>query len=88
LNVDTNDFRNINAKLAYQTAHVYFWVEDGIKTNLSDIKRLCDAFENQIYPRNRAIFGAEYSPGVDNDVHLTILYADQLGGAAGYFLVS
>jgi len=85
LNVDENNYRSIDAELAYQTPHVYFWVEDGINYISSDVKDLVDVFENQIYQRNREIFGKEWSPGIDNDVHLTILYAQELGGAAGYF---
>ena len=85
LNVDENNYRSIDAKLTYQTPRVYFWVEEGINYIASDVKNLVDAFENQIYQRNREIFGKEWSPGIDNDVHLTILYAQKLGGAAGYF---
>ncbi len=85
LNVDENNYRNIDAELAYQTPHVYFWVEEGVNYSLSDVKNLVDVFENQIYQRNREIFGKEWSPGVDNDVHLTILYTQELGSAAGYF---
>jgi hypothetical protein len=85
LNVDDNNYRSIDAELAYQTPHVYFWVEEGIDYIFDDAKNLVDAFENQIYQRNREMFGKEWSPGIDNDVHLTILYAQKLGGAAGYF---
>jgi len=85
LNVDDNNYRGIDAELAYQTPHVYFWIEEGIDYIFADVKNLVDAFENQIYQRNREIFGKEWSPGIDNDVHLTILYAQKLGGAAGYF---
>jgi hypothetical protein len=85
LNVDENNYRSIDAELAYQTPHVYFWVEEGVNYLPSDVNNLVDVFENQIYQRNREIFGKEWSPGIDNDVHLTILYAQKLGGAAGYF---
>lgn len=85
LNVDENNYKRIDAELTYQTPHVYFWVEEGINYISSDVKDLVDAFENQIYQRNREMFGKEWSPGIDNDVHLTILYAQELGGAAGYF---
>jgi hypothetical protein len=85
LNVNTNAYRQITAALAYQTPHLLFWVENGVDYEPEDVMRLADAFENQIYARNRALFGSEFSPGVDNDLRLTILYADQLGGAAGYF---
>ena len=85
LNVDENFYRDIEAELAYQTPHVYFWIEEGVDFNMSDLKSLVDNFEENIYPKNHGIFGSEWSPGVDNDVHLTILYAHNLGGAAGYF---
>ena len=85
LNVNTNAYRQIAATLAYQTPHLLFWVENGVDYKQEDVMRLADAFENQIYARNRTLFGSEFSPGVDNDLRLTILYADQLGGAAGYF---
>ena len=85
LNVDDNNYRNINAKLVFQTPHVYFWIEDGINYTATEVENLVNTFENQIYKRNRDLFGEEWSPGVDNDVHLTILYANNLGSAAGYF---
>lgn len=85
LNVNSNSYRMADAVLAYQTDHVHFWIENGVKYEPGDVKRLTDTFEEQIYPRNQALFGAEYTPGVDNDPHLTVLYAADLGSAAGYF---
>ena len=76
----------IDATLAYVTEHAYFWIEDGIHYREKDLIRLADTFENQIYPTNRAIFGTEWSPGVDGDPHLYIVYARGLGESiAGYF---
>jgi len=85
LNVDSNRYRLASAALVYQTPHLYFWVEEGMQYAEEDVKQLADTFENKIYPRNQYLFGTEFSPGIDNDLHLTILYAEQLGGAAGYF---
>jgi hypothetical protein len=85
-NSDTNQNTQTDASLAYVTDHVYFWVEDGVRYNKRDLQALVDAFETQIYPRNREFFGSEWSPGVDADPHLYILYAKGLGGSvAGYF---
>ena len=43
-------------------------------------------FEEKTYPTNREFFGSEWTPGVDADPHLFILYAGGLGGSvAGYF---
>jgi len=85
LNVDDNNYRSIEAKLVYQTPHVYFWIEEGVNYTYPEVENLVNMFENQIYQRNRDVFGKEWSPGIDNDVHLTILYAHKLGSAAGYF---
>jgi immune inhibitor A len=86
LNGDTNTYSQINVTLQYITPHVYFWVEDGINFNFKQAKKLIDTFENKIYPTDRAFFGSEWTPGVDNDPHLYIIYAKHLGGnAAGYY---
>jgi len=85
LDVDSNDYRQITAVLAYQTAHLYFWVEEGVEYDPDDVAQLAEVFEEQIYPTDRLYFGSEWTPGVDNDPHLVIIYAHKLGGAAGYF---
>lgn len=85
-NSATNEYFQVNAALAYQTDHVYFWIEDGTDYRERDLKALVDTFENEIYPTNREFFGSEWTPGVDADPHLYILYTSNLGGAvAGYF---
>ncbi len=85
-NVDTNENSQINVTLQYVTEHVYFWIEDGIPFDADDLAELVETFEAEIYPTNREFFGSEWSPGVDGDPHLYIIYADDLGfGLAGYF---
>jgi hypothetical protein len=86
LNGDTNTYSQINVTLQYVTPHAYFWVEDGVNYKYNEAKKLIDTFENKIYPTDRAFFGSEWTPGVDNDPHLYIIYAKHLGGsAAGYY---
>jgi immune inhibitor A len=76
----------VTAVLRYITDHVYFWIEQGERINQKDMKALIDTFENNIYPTNREFFGSEWTPGVDADPHLFILYARGLGGSvAAYF---
>lgn len=83
---DTNENFEVDAELGYTTDHVYFWVEDGITYSERYLKELVDTFESEIYPTDREFFGSEWTPGVDNDPHLFILYARGLGGSvAGYF---
>lgn len=85
-NVDTLDYRQISATLHYVTPHAYFWVEDGVSVNDSEVRALTDAFESQMYPSNREFFGSEWTPGIDGDEHIYILYARGLGlSVAGYF---
>jgi len=85
-NVESNENFQVNATLQYVTPHVYFWVEDGVKYNEGELKSLADAFEEKIYPTNREFFGSEWSPGIDGDEHIYILYARGIGfSIAGYF---
>ncbi len=64
----------VDAKLIYITPHVYFWVNSEIPIDQNRVQALCDTFESKIYPTDRAIFGSEWTPGVDNDPHIFILY--------------
>lgn len=73
------------ATLVYETEKIYFWAENGLVLDKRDLKVLVDTFANEIYPLNQEFFGAEWIPGVDNDPHLYILYAGDLGSSlAGY----
>lgn len=74
------------AILEYQNDVVSFWVEDGVTFDMDDLVALADTFAEDIYPLNRAFFGSEWTPGIDNDPHVYILYATNVGfGTAGYF---
>ncbi len=85
-NVETNENFQVDATLQYVTPHVYFWVEDGVRYDQDEMKSLVDAFEEKMYPTNREFFGSEWSPGIDGDEHIYILYARGLGfSIAGYF---
>ena len=84
--LDTNENNETSATLRYITPHVYFWVQDGLDIKESEMKALVDAFENEMYPTNREFFGSEWSPGIDGDEHIYILYSRGLGfSVAGYF---
>ena len=85
LDIDSNQYFQTEAILEYITPHLYFWVEKEIEFNKDDLINMAEVFEQKIYPTNREIFGSEWSPGVDSDVHLTILFARDLGGVGGYF---
>lgn len=84
--VGTNENTEVQATLRYVTPHVYFWVQDGVSYDDGEMKTLVDAFENKIYPTDREFFGSEWTPGIDGDEHIYILYSRGLGSSiAGYF---
>ncbi|MGD0807167.1 MAG: hypothetical protein ABSA10_06835 [Anaerolineales bacterium] len=85
-NEDTNKTSSITAVMRYATPHVYFWVDQSAIANDGDIRALVDKFEKSIYLTDREFFGTEWTPGVDGDPHLYILYANGLGNSvAGYY---
>jgi hypothetical protein len=85
-NVDTNENFRVEARLAYATDHVYFWIDRDVSVDSDEVGDLVENFEEESYPTTRAFFGSEWSPGVDGDPHLYILYAQGLGfSVAGYY---
>ncbi|MEZ0395057.1 MAG: choice-of-anchor J domain-containing protein [Anaerolineales bacterium] len=88
-NNDTDATFQVQATLRYITPHAYFWAEDGVNVNEDAMRRLMDTFEAQIYPTNREFFGSEWTPGVDGDPHIYILYVNNIGfSVAGYYSTS
>ncbi len=85
-NVDTNDNFRVTTTLRYLGDHVYIWIENGVTYDPADLTELGDTFDDEIYPTNREFFGSEWSPGVDGDPRIYIVYAGGLGQSlAGYF---
>ena len=83
---DTNENIQVNVTLRAISDHVYFWIEDKVSFNQNDLNKMMDAFENEIYPTTREFFGSEWTPGVDGDPHIYIVYATGLGNSiAGYY---
>jgi len=86
LNGDTVEHNQVTATLLYITPHTYFWAQNGVDVDQNDMKNLMDTFESQIYPKDREFFGSEWTPGIDGDQHIYVVYADGLGeSTAGYF---
>lgn len=84
-NNDTNQPYQLVAKLGCERDHLYFWVGEDVRYKENELQALCDAFELKIYPTNREFFGSEWSPGVDNDPHVYVLFAKGMGSVGGYF---
>ena len=85
---DTNTYFQVHATLRYITPHSYFWIDDSVQYNQNNVKNLMDAFENKIYPTDRAFFGSEWTPGVDDDPHIYVLYTSGLGATVGGYYSS
>jgi immune inhibitor A len=83
MNSDTIENFQIDATLRYVTPHSYFWVENGVNADNDQIASLMTTFEDKIYPTDRRFFGSEWTPGVDNDPHIHIVYARNLGASTG-----
>jgi hypothetical protein len=83
---DVQEDRNyeITATLVLALEHVLVYVEDGVELDQAALERSARQFNDEIYPRNRELFGSEWSPGVDGDPRITILNA-RIRGAGGYF---
>jgi immune inhibitor A len=85
-NSDDDTNFEVDAQLAYASDHVYFWVEEGVNYQKRDVENLVRVFEERSYPNNREFFGSEWTPGVDGDIHLYVLFAGNLGNnIAGYY---
>ena len=74
----------IEATLRYATPHAYYWVEEGLSLDQEGIEASAHMFEEHIYPTTRRYFGSEWTPGVDNDVHIHVLNAN-LPSVGGYY---
>ena len=71
-------------ELRLVTPHAYWYFPEGQEVSQSGLEAAAAVFEVEIYPRITSVFGREWTPGVDNDPHLSIVNAP-LRGAAGYF---
>ena len=79
-------------ELASQKAYFYVdqqWYKDlNAEDKLSvdkNLKVLGNEFDQKIYPTLTKTYGTEWTPGIDNDAHVTILFQQMKGRAAGYF---
>ncbi|MBN1304880.1 MAG: immune inhibitor A [Anaerolineales bacterium] len=88
VNADTNEHFSVDATLQYATPHLYFWIQDGVQFRGEDVKKLSETFETEIYPTNRDFFGSEWTPGVDGDPHIYVLFARNLGNYVGGYYSS
>jgi len=76
----------VEAELVHVTEHTYTWLVEGVEADREALVAAAERFEAEIYPVVQGHFGSEWSPGIDDDVHISILhYADGGDDASGYF---
>lgn len=68
------DAGEVRARLVAQTAHTYFWIEEGLAVDESAVTAAAHKLETEYYPRLTGLFGAEWRPGVDGDPHFSVLH--------------
>jgi hypothetical protein len=85
VNSSQTGYHQIQATLIYETPHVYMYLQNGANADTSALRAEADTFEQSTYPRDRSFFGEEWSPGPDDDQHITVLNATDLGPIGGYF---
>lgn len=89
INMDSDVHFSITARLVYQTPLTFFFSEQGLDAEEAQVRALVNDFDQNTYPVVRQFFGSEWSPGVDGDPHLYILYTTGLGkSVAGYYASS
>ncbi len=86
IDTSSNQAFQVTATLRYVTAHSYFWIQNGVRYSETDLRNLAETFDSHIYPTTREFFGSEWSPGIDEDPRVYILYTGGVGfSTAGYF---
>ncbi len=74
------DEGRIQAELLAVTDHAYFWVETALGFDSESVIAAAERFEEEFYPVVSRLFGEEWRPGVDNDVHFSVLHLDGYNG--------
>lgn len=88
LSEDTNSFFTMHATIRAKTAHLYIYVQNGVKVSTAAVQKAAHTFETATYPTDRSYYGSEWRPGIDNDPHITCLVGDLRStstGTAGFF---
>lgn len=84
LNANSDTYHRVKATIVCETPHLYLYVQNSVKVSRAAACSSARFFENHIYPTDRAMFGSEWRPGVDDDPHVVIFYG-HTPGVGGYF---
>ena len=89
-NLDTDEHFDVTAELVYRGPEVYFFTQTDLDVhkNMVSLETVMNNFETNIIPNVRKFFGQEWSPGIDGDTRLYILYTSGLGNSVGGYYAS
>lgn len=91
---DYSERSEIKSILKQISSYGYFYAEDDYYNNLSndiklkfdtDLNSLVESFDSDIYPNMKQTFGSEWTPGIDNDSKVIILFTKMADNVGGYF---
>ncbi len=80
----SNTHRQVEAELRAIGEYAYWWVQVGYDVDESALAASVERFDRRTYPTNRALFGEEWSPGVDGETRLHI-FLGEVPGVGGYY---
>ena len=93
-NFDINGRTQISATLIQTSPRLYFYVDKlwwdqqtQVKKNsvLTSLDDLSNEFDDNIYPNLTSLFGSEWTPGIDNNSRITVLFEAMNNTEGGYF---
>lgn len=84
----------VNAENLAVGEYCYIYVEQEYLSSLSPVEKnnldiriaaIAQEFDHNIYPKMRITYGSEWTPGIDNDEKITLLFFKLVPDAGGYF---
>jgi hypothetical protein len=75
----------VEAKLEVIRPGGYFWVQVDQTFSAEALERGATGFDETVLPKVRALYGTEWSPGIDGDPRVHVLHHEPVPGIAGYF---
>lgn len=73
------------ATLRLMTDHAKWWVANDVNLDMNGLRTSASSFESKAYLTDRRLYGEEWSPGIDADPRINLVFARLPGSAAGYF---
>ncbi len=90
---DAQNRDEISATLVMMGPKIYWYLETSLWEEFSEqekqemessLTELIKEFEDNIYPQLTQTFGSEWTPGIDKDTRITVLFHQMEKGAGGY----